>query len=240
MKNEQRKTIWHKLVEHDLIKMLEEMHYDEKKIVKFQQGRFLKSALGLLLGVMLIAYHYLFVLGGVGIAVYLWWTSYKKLKSSYTFFLFKKQMAFAQFSRTLIPYLLLPNATLYSVLNKMLHRVEDEHMKACLERFVIEMNDQPHAEEPFVSFAKDAGGTDGAQLFMTTLYDYQQNSDDTSVINELGKMASEELFEGVDQIVAFKLGRFRMFSFRLLINVFFVIFGYMAAMYLYYFQQIFL
>jgi len=115
----------------------------------------------------------------------------------------------------LIPYLLLPNVTLYHVFNRMLFKVEDEHMKTCLERLIIEMNEQPSAEAPFINFGQDAGGTDQANLFMTALYDYQQNSSDPSIVEELGKMASDELFYGVDEIIKFKLSRFHTFPMRL-------------------------
>ena len=66
-------------------------------------------------------------------------------------------------------------------------------------------------------------------LFMTTLYDYQQNTFDSSIIEELGKMASEQLFNGVDEIIEFKLRKFNMFPTKITMLSLIIVFGYMIS-----------
>ncbi|MGP9043218.1 hypothetical protein [Cytobacillus kochii] len=230
--------IWIKLSEHDLYKMFREMRYDDEMFKKFQKKRIYKGIASLFVGIMLSLFNPVLILLGVAISIYQWWSDYRKVKSFYNNFLFKKQLAFSKFGRMLIPYLLQTNATLYNVLNRMLLRIEEGHVKQCLEALIIEMNDYPNSEVPFKKFAIEASGTDNSILFMTTLYDYQQHSFDPSVINELGKMASEELFNGVDEIIDFKLRKFNMFPTKLTMISLLIVAGYMGAVFINLFQSI--
>ncbi|MDO7204246.1 hypothetical protein Q5M85_08950 [Paraclostridium bifermentans] len=92
------------------------------------------------------------------------------------------------------------------------------------------MNDDPNSEKPFKEFALKTSGTNESVLFMTTLYDYQQNTDDSSVITELGRMASDQLFNGIDDIIEYKLDKFNMFPTKITMLSIVIIFGYSGAM----------
>lgn len=224
-------SIWHRLAEHDLFQMLQEMGLDDERFVKFQKRRFFLALLIFLTFIIgsIFINKWLFI-AGVGLGVFVWTSEYKRAVKNYRNFQFEKQLVFSKFMRMLIPYLLQSGATLYSVFNRMLSRLDEGHVKQCLERLLIEMNEQPNSEEPFKKFALDASGTDSAVLFMTTLYDFQQNTFDHSIITELGQMASEELFEGVDDIIAFKLRKFVMYPTKLTMASFLITVGYAAAM----------
>ncbi|EQK40018.1 hypothetical protein C672_3544 [[Clostridium] bifermentans ATCC 638] len=230
---EERKTIWHKLAEKDLYKMFKELSYTDEMFIKFQKNRFKKCFLFLLTGLILGFIDIKLILIGVILALFQWTSLYKKAKSFYNNSIFKKQLTFSKFTRMLIPYLLQSNATLYNVFNKMVDRLEDGHVKDSLKKLIIEMNDNPNSEEPFKEFALSASGTDQAVLFMTTLYDYQQNTFDSSVVTELGKMASEQLFNGVDEIISFKLRKFDMFPTKITMLCLLITMGYLLAILVY-------
>jgi len=233
------RTLCFKFAEENLYKMLREMRYDEAYFIKFQKMRFLKVLVFLLFGVILsIFLHPVAMIAAIALAIYQWWDQYRRVKSKYNNFSFKRQLEFSKFERMLIPYLLQSNTSLYNVFNHMLFRLEDGHVKQCLERLIIEMNDNPNSVEPFKRFAEDASGTNSAVLFMTTLYDYQQNTSDPSVITELGKMASEELFNGVDEIIEFKLRKFDMFPTKLTMISLIIVGGYMVSMFINLFKEI--
>jgi hypothetical protein len=234
---EDHKTIWHKLAEKDLYKMFKELRYTDEMFIKFQKNRFKKCSLFLITGLMLGFIKVQLVLIGVVLALVQWTSGYKKAKSYYNNSIFKKQLTFSKFTRMLIPYLLQSNATLYNVFNKMLLRLEDGYVKSSLEKLIIEMNDNPNSEEPFKQFALNASGTDQAVLFMTTLYDYQQNTFDSSIITELGKMASEQLFNGVDEIIDFKLRKFNMFPTKITMLSIIITFGYMISTFIHLFKD---
>ncbi|MEG0857391.1 MAG: hypothetical protein RSG52_13030 [Terrisporobacter sp.] len=237
MEIKEHKIIWHKLAEKDLYKIFKELRYTDEMFIKFQKNRFKKCALFLIAGFMLGFIKIQLVLIGVILALFQWTSEYKKLKSYYNNSIFKKQLTFSKFTRMLIPYLLQSNATLYNVFNKMLIRLEDGYVKSCLEKLILEMNDNPNSEQPFKEFALTASGTDQAVLFMTTLYDYQQNTFDGSVITELGRMASEQLFNGVDEIIDFKLRKFNMFPTKITMLSIIIIFGYMISTFIHLFKD---
>jgi hypothetical protein len=227
----EKQNFWHRIAEHDLYQMLQEMGLNEERFVKFQKKRF---TLSLLMFIPFIFFSIFFnkwlFIAGVGVGVFVWTNEYNRATKFYRNFQFEKQLDFSKFMRMLIPYLLQSGATLYSVFNRMLGRLDEGHVKRCLERLLIEMNEQPNSEEPFKKFAIDASGTDSAVLFMTTLYDFQQNTFDHSIITELGQMASEELFEGVDDIIAYKLRKFVMYPTKLTMASFLITAGYAVAM----------
>lgn len=231
IENEKKLTFWHKIAESNLFSMLLEMGDQESAIIKFQKKRLLKSILALVAGIIAgILYNKFIILLGIGLAVFVWMNEYKRVTRFYKNFLFEKQLVFNKFTRMLIPLLLQKGATLYVVLNKMRDRIEDGYVKEALERFLIALNEKPNSEKPFYQFAVEASGTDQAILFMTTLYDYQQNSYDTSILEELGRMSSQELFEGVDEIINFKLRKFSLFPTKLTMATFLIILGYAVAM----------
>lgn len=234
---EEHKGIWYKLAEKDLYKMFKELRYTDEMFIKFQKNRFRKCALFLLAGLLLGLIDVKLIAIGFVLALIQWTSQYKKAKSYYNNSIFQKQLTFSKFTRMLIPYLLQSNATLYNVFNKMLVRLEDGYVKSCLENLIIEMNNNPNSEEPFKEFALNASGTDQAVLFMTTLYDYQQNTFDSSVITELGKMASEQLFNGVDDIIDFKLRKFNMFPTKITMLSIIITFGYMISTFIHLFKD---
>lgn len=222
-------TIWHKLAEKNLYKMLKELRYTDEMFINYQKNRFKKCSVFLIVGVILSFIQPYLILAGITLALLQWTNEYKRVKRIYNNSLFQKQLTFSKFTRMLIPYLLQSNSTLYNVFNKMLLRLEEGYVKSSLENLIIEMNDNPNSEEPFKKFALTASGTDQAVLFMTTLYDYQQNTFDSSIIEELGKMASEQLFNGVDEIIDFKLRKFNMFPTKITMLSLIIVFGYMIS-----------
>lgn len=230
-KGKVKESFFKKIAEKDLFKMLNEMGDSDERIIKFQKSRLLKSVIATIPFLLFaIFFNKMFVFASIGLGIFVWSNEYKRIVKFYKNFLFEKQLVFSKFTRMLIPYLLQSDATMYSVFNRILTRLEDGHVKHCLERLIIEMNEMPNSDEPFKKFARDASGTDSAILFMTTLYDYQQNTFDHSIINELGQLASEELFEAVDEIKAFKLKKFAMFPTKLTMASFIITLGYAAAM----------
>lgn len=222
---------WIRIAEQNLYKMCMEMGFTEERFIKYQKKRFFRS---ILFGIPLIAASFFlqwwWSLAGLVLMVFMWWNEYNRAKKFYGNFNFEKQLQFSKFTRMLIPYLLQSNATLYSVYSRMLDRLEESHVKSSLERLLIEMNEYPNSDVPFIKFAKDASGTDSAVLFMTTLYDFQQNTFDHSIIMELGQLSSEQLFEGVDEIITFKLRKFSMYPTKLTMASFVITLGYAICM----------
>ncbi|MCM3603127.1 hypothetical protein M3175_20520 [Robertmurraya korlensis] len=224
-------SFWIRIAEHNLYDMCKEMGFTEDRFIKYQKKRFLRAILlGFPLILAALFTQWWWALAGVVISGFLWWNEYNRAKKFYGNFNFEKQLQYAKFTRMLIPYLLQTDATLYSVFTRLLDRLEDSHVKRALERLLIEMNEYPNSEIPFVRFAKDASGTDSSILFMTTLYDFQQNTYDQSIIMELGQLSSDQLFEGVDEIITYKLRKFALYPTKLTMSSFVITLGYAICM----------
>ncbi|MFN3093375.1 hypothetical protein ACK3EU_16380, partial [Bacillus pumilus] len=69
-----------------------------------------------------------------------------------------------------------------------------------------------------------------ARLFMLTLYEYQQNSKDDSIIYELGKMTNEQLFMTVDDIIEYKLRKFGTFPTKVAMPVMIVMISFFITL----------
>lgn len=230
--------VYHRLAEKDLRKMLHRMRYSEDKFYEIQKKRVIRGALMLLLTIFLSLFSWVYGVFGLILTVVQWMSQYRSIKGSYRNFIFKQQLNFSKFARMLIPYLYEDGATLYSVFNRLLNRLEESYVKQCLERLIIDMNNHPNSAIPFKEFGETASGTDEGVLFMHTLHDYQQNSFDRSIIQELGRMASEDLFKGIDEIIAFKLRKFNLFPTKLTMINLIIVMGYMLAVFMDLFKDI--
>ncbi|MCM3113655.1 hypothetical protein [Lederbergia lenta] len=227
----EKPSLWIRIAEDNLYDMCKEMGFTEERFIKFQRKRFFRSILfGFPLIVAAFIFQWWWALAGISISGFLWWNEYSRAKKFYGNFNFEKQLQFSKFTRMLIPYLLQSGTTLYSVFTRLLDRIEDGHVKSSLERLLIEMNEYPNSDVPFVRFAKNASGTDSSILFMTTLYDYHQNTYDNSIIMELGQLSSVQLFEGVDEIITYKLRKFSMYPTKLTMASFVITLGYAVCM----------
>lgn len=218
-----------KIAEANLYPMLEQLEYD---LLKFQKIRLLKAILGLFVGAFVgsLSSIWAALIGGLFLALFVWWKEYHNAVKTFKQFTYLREIEFNKFTRMLIPLLLENGATLYGALNKMLKRLEPGHVKDALQKFLIELNENPESEEPFIKFANAASGSEEAILFLSSLYDYKESSFDTSVIEELGKTSSEKLFEGVQDIIEFKARKFSLFPTKLTMVTFIPVLGYAIAM----------
>lgn len=223
--------LMNQLLNNDLKEKLLEMGNSEVAIYNFQKKRLYLSILSVLSALVLIMIHQQFVgLGAIVLAVFMWFQQERKVKKMYQFFQFKKQLNFSKFMRLMIPYLLQENDSLYSIFNRMYTRIEDQYIKKNLETLMVEMNEYPGVIAPYEQFAQRCSSSETAVLFMTTLFDFQQSSFDSSVIKELGQIASEELFTSIDDIAALKLKRFGMFPTKMTMGSFLITMGFIIGL----------
>jgi len=143
---------------------------------------------------------------------------------------FQKQLEFNKFCRMIIPYLAAKNSTIYGSFEKVLERLTNEEFKADLRRLMIHIKENPNDPQIFLNFAKNVSDTDFSSLFMNSLYDFSKNTKDSSVIAELGRIASEELLETVDEIIDFKSRKFALYPTKLTMASFLIVIGYAIGM----------
>lgn len=223
-----KKKLRMRLLESELEQKLIEMGNSVSDISKFQLKRIQRSLLMIplfvVLGIFLSEYCYI---GAIIAPVILYKSQGNKINSYYVFWQFERRMQFSKFMRILIPYLKEGNTrSLYSIFNKILERLEKEEDRKSLYRLMSEMSNNPNHIKPFDDYADRSSGTDMARLFMNTIYDFQQSTKDASVIEELGRNASEELLTVVDEVVNFKVKKFVMYPTKLLMSTFIITLGF--------------
>ncbi|MBT2604958.1 hypothetical protein J7E55_18345 [Bacillus sp. ISL-53] len=226
------KKFYRLIAEKDLYPMLQEIGNTLKNIDQFQKKRLLQSLVVLIIfmicGLFLSKWFYMGSLIG---SVLFFKMKYKKISSKYSTWKFQRHLQFSKFTRLLIPYLKQSKGqvSLYSIFNKILQRLEDEQDRNSLYKLMSEMSSKPSDIQPFIEFANRSSGTDMSVLFMSTIFDFQQSTFDTSVIDELGKIASEELISSIDEIINFKLRRFVFFPTKIVMSSFVIVLGFAIA-----------
>lgn len=226
------KKFYRSIAEKDLYPMLMDMGNSQPRIDQFQKKRILQTVLVafvfLVSGLLFSHWFYIGILVG---SIMFYKMRYKNVSSQYNTWKFQRHLQFSKFTRLLIPYLKQSKGgvSLYTIFNKILQRTEDEQDRNSLYTLMSEMSSKPNDIEPFIAFANRSSGTDMSVLFMSTIFDYQQSTFDTSVIDELGKIASEELLSGIDEIINFKLRRFVFFPTKIVMSSFIIVVGFAIA-----------
>ncbi|MCA1020042.1 hypothetical protein LCM26_17055 [Bacillus stratosphericus] len=206
-----------KIAESDLENMI---HYlNETNVNSFQKQRFFKASLFLLMGIPIFFLKPMISLVFLGLAGAFYFYEYLRVKSKFNAARFQKELVFLEFSKEIYIYLLENKTTIYSAFQKMKEREKDGVLKDALQDLLIDLHERPDDVKPFIDFANRTSGSDRSKLFMITLFEYHQNSKDDSIIYQLGKMTSEQLFLVVDEIIEFKHGKFLNFPMKITMPV---------------------
>jgi hypothetical protein len=235
-KNRENIKFWRSIAEQDLYEMLMNMGNTAQRIDQFQKSRLFQSVL---IGVTLLLLGYFvwnwLYLAAIILPLLFYRKKYDGIKSMYQVWMFHRHLQFSKFMRLLIPYLKQSKGqtSLYTIFNKILQRTEKQEDKNSLYKLMTEMSNNPSSVKPFIDFAKRSSGTDMSIIFMSAIFDFQQTSFDTSVIDELGKIASGELMTGIDEIIEYKLRRFVFFPTKVVMCSFLIVIGFTIAVLLY-------
>lgn len=221
-------SLWEKIGEERLYAQLREMGDRDAAIDKFQRRRVFKATLFALFTLILgIFVHFWFYVAVPIVAFASYKIQIRKVDNYYRAWKFERQLNFSKFTRLVIPYLKASggNMALYTIFNRILQRLENETDRNSLYQLMGEMSDNPSDIKPFLDYAERSSGTDMSHLFMSTIFDFQQTTFNTSVIDELGKIASDDMMKSIDEIIAMKLRRFNMFPTKMVMTSFILVVG---------------
>lgn len=228
---QENKSIWLKMLDENYYKKLREMNNSNVSIIKWQKQRFLKS--WIFVGVGLVMYlllgkEWYYLAGGIATAIGFYIIQAKSINNIYNQFRFERHLQFSKFTRLLIPYLKQKKdgGNLYGVFAKIVKRLDYDTDKQLLMKLMQDMSDRPNDIQPFVEYAEQTSGTDMSVLFMQTIYDIRQGSADLDVIEELDRLASEELMAGIDSIIDFKSRRFVFYPTKIAMTSFILVVGF--------------
>lgn len=234
-------SIWEKMAEDRMYHIYTEMGFSYKKIDAGQRKRVIMSLLIAMVGVLagLFIHKWLFMSAPI-MSLGFYKMQMKRTETAYRAWKFERQLNFSKFSRLVIPYLKASGGStaLYTIFNKILARTENEDDRRSLYQLMGEMGDRPSDLAPFTAFAERSSGTDASHLFMSTIFDFQQSTFDTSVIDELGQMAAEDMMNAIDEIIDMKLKRFMMFPTKIVMSSFILVVGLGAGLMLHNFKDL--
>lgn len=234
-------SIWERMIEKDVADMFRLMGEKPLLVRRFQRKRVIMSLLLCVVGLLAGAFvhKWLYMAGPVvGFAFYK-----MRAKAVTTYFRawkFERQLNFSKFTRLVIPYLKAGagKTPLYAIFTKILRRTEKPADKRSLSKLMADMAARPQDIVPFQEFAERSSGTDMSYLFMSTIYDFQQSTFDTTVIDELGKMAADDMMNAIDEIIEMKLRRFVMFPTKVVLSSFILVAGLGAGLIVYNFKDL--
>lgn len=210
---------------------MERMGNTVDEIKKFQLFRLIKSSIFLILGLavaLVMKSSIPIVIGVLGFVV-MWFFDYLRVNNHYEMFQFKRQLDFNKFIRMLMPYLRGNEVTLYQALNKMKDRLEDGTTRTALVTLIAKLNGDMDSVIPYEEFAEEASGVERSKLIMQTLFDFNQSSNDSTTINELGKIVDTELEKDIDEIIEKKDDKFEHENYLLGFSMVIVVFAYAAS-----------
>lgn len=228
---QENKSLWLKLLGENYYEKLREMNNSNISIIKWQKQRFAKS--WIFVGVGLVMYlllgkEWYYLAGGVVTAIGFYVMQAKSINNIYNQFRFERHLQFSKFTRLLIPYLKQKKdgGNLYGVFAKIVKRLDYDTDKQLLMKLMQDMTDRPNDIQPFIEYAEQTSGTDMSVLFMQTVYDIRQGSADLDVIEELDRLASEELMAGIDSIIDFKSRKFVFYPTKIAMTSFILVVGF--------------
>lgn len=229
----QKTSIWEKIAEDEVFEIGFKMGHDAKTIEGWQKKRILQSLLVFILFLIfsLFVSKWLVLVGAVG-AVAFYFMKISSLRKAYANHNFLKQIEFYKFFRLLIPYLyqsVQNNTGIFSIFTQMHSKMEENAFKKSFSEFIADITYNPAKIEPYLRFAEDVSGTDRASLMMATVFDFQNSSPDVTVIQELSKTASEELFEGIEEIIIFKSRKFYLYPTYIVMSCLMPMLGFLIA-----------
>lgn len=235
---------WLSMIDDDFYSKLKEMGNGNLAIIRWQKKRVSKMALQYLISIILAIVVYIkegtstisvvVIVASLGLPYFMYHSEKKRVNDIYGMYRFERQMQFAKFCRLLVPYLKQKKSgSLYGVFNKILPRLDYEKDKNLLMVLMKSMTDDPNSIQPFKNFASEMSGSDMADSFMMTVFDLTQGVQDTSIVEGLGRMATETMMNGIDQIIAYKSKKFWNDTSKILRCVLIIIIGYIVSSFVY-------
>lgn len=159
----------------------------------------------------------------------------KSVRVSYNQFRFERQFQFTKFTQLIIPLLKQSsgNINLRAVFDKIVPRMDFDIDRKILQRLMSDMSYYNNSYYAFDMFAKQMSGTDTSYLFMSTLADLNNGALDLKVIDELGKLSSDEMMKGMDQIIDYKVRKFNGTYGKMVGSMILIILGFSIAVVIY-------
>ncbi|WP_270288214.1 hypothetical protein [Enterococcus casseliflavus] len=238
---ENKPPIWLRLLPEEIVRQLREMNNSTVAIAKWQKKNIQRTLF--LTSLFLLSGYFIdwrITPLGFVVSVLLYRQQLQTVKRVYMQFRFERQMQFAKFARLLIPLLKQAESgiNLYQIFSRVVPRLNYQVDKDLLMGLMKDLSDFPNSIQPYEDYAMAVSGSEMSILFMSTLYDLEQGAINLQVIDRLGQLASAEMMQGIDQIIAFKIKRFQLLFTKMMTSIVVLIVGFALALFLYQIGQV--
>ena len=216
------------------IEYLDLMRISPSQRIKYARSRIITSLIFALVGIGAgLALHNNYVLYGVlGFAVVLYWQRGASLKKQYERFMFQQELAFAKFFSNLAPVLtkVVNGKPLYQVLRELESRMEDPESKKTVQLFMLELNENPGSDEPFIHVAQNFSNSHESITRMLSVAQIIKSNAGIPVVRRLARSSADELMAKVELIIAAKKRKFASITTQVTMAAMPMIFGIVIGM----------
>lgn len=205
-----KRTFYKDLVSKSTVDFLHKMQYDDAFIEKWQRSRMLRAGLFVFAAIVVhIALGKLPVtLGILAMGIMLYVYADKGVSNAYVLYRFQRNLAFAKFTRLVVPYLRADGggteSKVYTTLSSVVRRLDDPQDQQLLSQLLSEISEDPEDKKPYQRYAERMGGDDFALTFMETIYDIRQGATNLDIIENLARDSSKRVQKLTGDIVKLK------------------------------------
>lgn len=223
-----------KLVSDNELQQLIDMRQSVDNIDKLFKHRFMICVLMVLFAFILGLLDQSHVLGFVAVGIVIaglsWFSAMRSTNSKYQSYLIDRQISWASFLRMAAAYLpeVTDGANMYSVLNKITPRMDNEEDRANLERLTVRMSADPTDSEPFLDFAHKYSASKEAETVMLVIQSMYNGNVDARNIETLANNATKELQEQINVVIDHKLSKFKQTGTKVVVAFMIPTFAYVS------------
>lgn len=216
------------------IEYLDLMRIIPSQRIKYARSRILTSLVFAIMGLVFgLLFHNMYIILGVfAFSVLLYWQRGSALKKQYENFMFKQELAFAKFFSNLAPVLtkVVNGKPMYQVLKDLESRMEDPQSKKTVQLFMLELNENPGSDEPYVHVAQNFSNSPESVTRMLSVAQIVRSNAGIPVVRRLARSSADELMAKVDQIVMAKKRKFASITTQVTMAAMPMIFGIVIGM----------
>lgn len=234
VKAKAHKTIWMRTFTAQQVKYLDLMRVPTKMRNKYAKNRVIMSLVILIFGsiIGLLMKNSYILYGSIIFGLFIFFQKGYALKGQYKRYQFRQELAFAKFFSNLAPMLtsVVEGSSLYQVLLKLEPRMEDPESRRTVRQFMLNINEQPNSDEPFIQVAKSFSNSPESVTQMLSVSQIVQSNSGMAVVRRLARSSADELMAKVDAIVMAKKRKFFSITTQITMASMPMIFGIVVGM----------
>lgn len=155
---------------------------------------------------------------GLAVAWVIWKAHYFNSRQLAQLVTIKRRVNFFLYFRVLVP--ITEHTSFTDALEQALKQNPEIPIADAIHRLIARLSQHPDDIHVFWDFGEEAGaGSDAARTLCTALFEFQQNTNDPTVLRQLAKMASDGLFRNRKKIREMKIARFAYLAFAVFLGM---------------------